>query len=221
MEKREEMFLGALIEGTRREVAMEGGEMKPVDMAAYERVARWIATEMETPTGKGLLMVGGVGTGKTLMATRVLPGIVSSFCRPDSRVYGGPLRRIYDVATLTAYELPESGYEAWARKRMASMPRGRDIMEGVYALRMVTIDDMGAEFRSQYENDRMFAFIDGLYRRRSVVKTVVTTNLTSKELIEKYGLRTCDRLLSMCDIVVFGGGSYRDTGKFYGAINNN
>ena len=74
MEKREEMFLGALIEGTRREVAMEGGEMKPVDMAAYERVARWIATEMETPTGKGLLMVGGVGTGKTLMATRVLRG---------------------------------------------------------------------------------------------------------------------------------------------------
>ncbi|MGN0029707.1 MAG: hypothetical protein ACI35Q_08295 [Marinilabiliaceae bacterium] len=217
METREELFFRRLVELTEKEVAAEGGQMQPVDETVYRRVARWFATEFETDEGRGLLFAGGVGTGKSLLATRVIPAIVRMFVRKDESLPFVDPKRIYGAASISSYDLPQGGLKA------ALKTAGQDFAPGSVSFgfhtRQVTLDDMGAEFRSDFEDDKMFSFIDSVYKIRRRMKLVVTTNLDSEQLVKKYGRRTCDRLFSMTNVLLFNGSSYRDTGRFYDLVN--
>lgn len=81
----------------------------------------------------------------------------------------------------------------------------------VKRLRFLGIEDLGNEpaERNDYGNISN-PLVDILeYRYDNQLFTVITTNLTPRQITEKYGVRIADRFREMLDIVVFKGGSFR------------
>lgn len=138
--------------------------------------------------GKGLLMSGGVGTGKTFYASciandlieRLHPCLVTSVGRyirgMESAEYGGMNEKI---GYLNRFDL-------------------------------VVFDDLGVERNTPYMNELVYAIIDG--RIRSGKPMIVTTNLDVKKMSSAEAIeqeRIYDRILSACIPLSFKGESLR------------
>ena len=76
--------------------------------------------------------------------------------------------------------------------------------------RIVSLDDIGTEELSVKYGERRMAFaeiMDAAEKRGNLV--IVSTNLGSKEIAERYGDRVLDRILSTTARVLFTGKSFR------------
>lgn len=76
---------------------------------------------------------------------------------------------------------------------------------------MLAIEDMGREPLETLDYGNVLnPVIDLLeYRYNQQLFTAITTNLTPKEIREKYGNRIADRFNEMFDNIIFGNGTYR------------
>lgn len=68
---------------------------------------------------------------------------------------------------------------------------------------MLFLDDMGTEKSSDFRNEVLYQIID--YRYRNELPTFITSNLTTKEVAEKYSTRLASRIIDMCMIVEMTG----------------
>ncbi len=172
-------------------------------LTALAATARWLTDPDDKPC---LLLMGGVGTGKTSLAHAV--GQLLDFVRqpipPERRasvwdsVYRLNLRHALEIAQ-TAKDSPERF------ERLKTSP-------------LLGIDDLGQEPVSvmDYGNSRLPAveLIEARYRYR--LPTLFTTNLGGKgngSLRAVYGDRTADRLTEICRIVPLTGESFRQTAR--------
>jgi len=77
----------------------------------------------------------------------------------------------------------------------------------------ICFDDLGAEpLESVMFGNRVIPMSEILqrrYNRRENGKTHITSNLTMKEIEARYGSRVCDRLKETCNLVIFGWESLR------------
>lgn len=140
----------------------------------YDEVADWL-TDNE---GKGLLLMGNCGRGKSLLATKVLPLLINQCCRKM-------------VSSYTAMQ-------------MNMKP------DAVMAKHIICVDDIGIEGESLlYGNRRMVVseLADAAEREGKLL--LLTTNMSTDELRQKYGERTIDRLRVVTKLVVFAGESLR------------
>lgn len=126
--------------------------------------------------GKGLLLFGTVGTGKTYAAACIanalidkgIPVLMTNFARIANTVQG-------------LFEGRQEYYDSLNR----------------YPL--LILDDLSAERKTEYMQEIVFNVIDSRYR--AGLPLIVTTNLTSDELkspAEMTNKRTFSRLLEMC-----------------------
>lgn len=76
---------------------------------------------------------------------------------------------------------------------------------------MLAIDDLGKEPTEVLEYGNVLSPIIDLleFRYQHQLFTAVTTNLTSKEIRNKYRSRIADRFNEMMNVIIFGGESYR------------
>ena len=76
---------------------------------------------------------------------------------------------------------------------------------------MLAIDDLGTEpVEIQDYGNHLSPVIDLLYKRYDEqLFTIITTNLTPKEIRERYGERIADRLNEMAFRIVFDNDTYR------------
>jgi DNA replication protein DnaC len=141
-------------------------------------------------SGRGLWLFGDTGTGKTTLAM-----LISKAALEAGR-------------SVAIYSLPK--LLARIRRTYDSEPGGDSYLsffERLTAVDLLHIDDLGAEKRSDWVLEQLYALINERYEaQRSVL---ITTNLPHDELEEQIGSRTVSRLSQMCDEVPLFGADRR------------
>ncbi len=133
--------------------------------------------------GKGLLLYGTVGTGKTFAAAcisnalidRGIPCLMTNFARLVNTIQG-----MYDGK--------------------------QQYIDGLNKFDLIVIDDLAAERDTEYMNEIVFNIIDSRYR--AGLPTIITTNLSAAEIKNPADMkrqRTYSRLLEMCVPVLVEG----------------
>lgn len=143
---------------------------KIVWLPEYDQIIEW----MTDTQGKGLALFGGIGRGKTVINSFIIPTIFLSIKKV----------LIPKVAT----ELTKDYIDRWA----------------------FSIDDIGTEFIVNDYGTKMDMVAFVINNAEHYIKPLfLTGNLTEQELIQRYGLRTFDRIKRLCKIVIFTGKSLR------------
>jgi len=143
-------------------------------------VRSWVdELEANLEAGRGLWLMGDTGTGKTTLAM-----LVSKAALEDSR-------------SVAIYSLPK--LLARIRRTYDSEPGGDSYLsffERLTSVDLLHIDDLGAEKRSDWVLEQLYALVNERYEaQRSML---VTTNLDPHQLEEQIGPRTVSRLVEIC-----------------------
>jgi DNA replication protein DnaC len=140
--------------------------------------------------GRGLWIEGDVGTGKTTLAMLVSKHAIEA--GHSVAIYSLPkllarIRRTYDSGA------GELSYV--------------EFFERLTSVELLHIDDLGAEKRSDWVLEQLYAIVDERYAtNRSML---VTTNLELTELEQQIGERTVSRLVEICDVIPLHGDDRR------------
>lgn len=129
--------------------------------------------------GRGMWLMGDVGTGKTTLAMLVSKAALHA--GRSVAIYSLPkllarVRRTYDAAP---------GEDSYL-----------ELFERLTSVDLLHIDDLGAEKSSDWVLEQLYSLINERYEaQRSIL---VTTNLDQAELEEQIGARTVSRLVEIC-----------------------
>jgi DNA replication protein DnaC len=161
-----------------REPVLSIERRAPHVVREVHRFCREVGTNLDT--GRGIWFTGDVGTGKTTLAMIVSKAAVEA----DRTV------AIYSLPRLLARI--RRTYDADAREDSYLQ-----FFERLTSVDLLHIDDLGAEKRSDWVLEQLYAIVDERYEtQRSMV---VTTNIVAEdELAEQIGQRTVSRLVEIC-----------------------
>ena len=151
-----------------------------IEPMVVQVVRSWVDDlEANLAAGRGLWLMGDTGTGKTTLAM-----LVSKAALEDSR-------------SVAIYSLPK--LLARIRQTYDAEPGGDSYLtffERLTSVDLLHIDDLGAEKRSDWVLEQLYALVNERYEaQRSML---VTTNLDQRELEEQIGSRTVSRLVEIC-----------------------
>lgn len=141
--------------------------------------------ERHRAKGRGILFLGGVGTGKTTLACAVVRAVITHHQRSARFIPVVELLR--DMRVLIGFE-------------PAAQIRARDAMRST---ELAVYDDLGAERATDWVREELYALID--WRYRELAPTIVTTNCSLEELEDRIGQAAVSRLVEMCDVVLVDG----------------
>lgn len=137
--------------------------------------------------GRGLLLYGPVGTGKTYFAACIANGLIDE----------GYSVKMTNFARLT--------------NQIQGMYEGKqEFIDSLNKYTLLIIDDLGAERKSEFMQEQVYNIIDARYR--SGLPFIITTNLTADELKKPQDVsysRIYDRILERCFPVNVNGTSRR------------
>ena len=125
------------------------------------------------PSDRSMIMVGGVGTGKTLLASAMLDSLVDD----------------YDCGIIKTIDLIRKLKSTWAKD---SEETEEDILSRYINTELLIIDEVGSQFGSDTEKLFIFAIIDGRYQ--DMKPTILISNLDIEGIKESIGERCVDRL---------------------------
>ena len=178
--KRRARGVSSVIPRRFRDVSFELAENDGIAPDVLDAV-REFADQVEDrlDSGRGLWLMGDVGTGKTTLAM-----LVSKAAAEAGRtvaIYSLPrllarIRRTYDG---------EPGEDSYL-----------EFFDRITSVDLLHIDDLGAEKRSDWVLEQLYAIVDERYQsQRSMV---VTSNLDPDQLKEQIGSRVVSRLAEIC-----------------------
>lgn len=126
--------------------------------------------------GRGLWLMGDVGTGKTTLAMIVSKAAIDT----------GHSVAIYSLPRLL--NLIRAAIETEAGMI--------GFLEQLAAVDLLHIDDLGAENTTEWVLEQLYSIVNSRYEDERAM--IVTTNLRYDELIEQLGERTVSRLVAIC-----------------------
>ena len=126
-------------------------------------------------SGRGLLLYGNTGTGKTFAACCVANKLIDD---------------CYSVLVKNFSTIANELLSTWSKE---------EYMDNLNGVSLLVLDDLDIERQSEYMQETVYNVIDGRYRAGKPV--IVTTNLTAEQLknpesVEKR--RVYSRLIDMC-----------------------
>ncbi len=154
----------------------EGRGKKYINHAEYRKVAEWL----EDTKGKGLFLYGKCGTGKTMLAMRVIPLI---FHKVKNKYFN-----LYNATDM--------------HKHIDEILNKNN--------RFIVIDDIGAEgIIKDYGTERNYfaEIMDAVEKQGKLI--IITSNLPNKESFKSYGERTWERIKATTKPILFNFESMR------------
>lgn len=137
-------------------------------------------------SGKGLLLYGGVGTGKSFLAACIANAVID-------RGYSARMTSLSTIAD-----------EMWSADSKA------EYLDELCNYGLVVLDDLGVERKTHYMLEMIYKIVNARYTAGMPV--IITTNLTPQELSKPADIgyaRIYDRILEMCLPVRVDGKSRR------------
>jgi DNA replication protein DnaC len=126
--------------------------------------------------GRGLWLMGDVGTGKTTLAM-----IVSKAALERGR-------------SVAIYSLPR--LLNLVRAAIETEDGMVGFLERLAAVDLLHIDDLGAENTTEWVLEQLYSIVNTRYEDERAM--IVTTNLKYEELVDQLGERTVSRLVAIC-----------------------
>lgn len=143
----------------------------------HEVALEWLEEYFGDKSGQNMVISGQPKTGKTWEASAVAIRL---------------LRRFVPVTMIEVPDLME------ALRPGAEDDHGANLAQ-FKATPVLVLDDLGAEKPSDWTNEQMYSLIN--YRYKTLLPTIVTTNLGAQELEAIYGERTLRRIVDDAKIV--------------------
>lgn len=153
-------------------------------------IARWVAEEKPR---KSVFFYGGVGTGKTMLASIVAQEFIRDW---QSVIFG-------DVPSLLA-----------DIKATFGTGKTNELLQRLIETDLLVVDDIGAEKVTDWSAEQLYLIINGRYNNEKPV--IVTSNYDFDGLIERLGAdiiakRITSRLNEMCVQAFFGTQDWRNS----------
>jgi len=167
-----------------RHLKMEFDSFKPKN----DSQKKALETLREWKGDCGIFISGPVGTGKTHLAVALLKKAIQN-CRKAEIVTGVSL--LYEIKA------------TFDDKRI----NADDVISEYSQLPLLVIDDLGAEKSTDWAKEILYLIIDNRYS--DMLPTIVTSNLTPKELAEKLDDRLVSRLMEDTLIIKIEGKDHR------------
>jgi DNA replication protein DnaC len=146
----------------------------PATKQAYEACVSFCDTFTED--SKGIRLVGSYGCGKTHLTASIIH-------RLAEQGIGGVFVVVPELlrAIRKGYNSPDEGAD-----KLVSLTEDAPLL---------VLDDLGAEKPSEWVREQLYVIINRRYE--NMLPTVVTTNCSTQELVDRIGQRTVSRLIEM------------------------
>lgn len=140
--------------------------------------------------GKGLLLYGACGTGKTYLTACVANALIDN-----------------------GYTAKMSNFSRLSNQIFDTKEGKQNFIDSLNKFSLLVLDDLGAERTTEYMKEMVYTIIDNRYR--AGLPFIVTTNLTMNEIINSNDIaytRIYDRILERCIPIQVDGVSRRRQG---------
>ncbi len=171
--------LSAVIPHRYEGVSFDRPPVTEIDPRVVEQVRRYVdRLDEQLDAGRGLWLMGDVGTGKTTLAMLVSKAALER--RRSVAIYSLPrllseLRKTFDESSDLSY---------------------LQLLDSLGQVDLLHVDDVGAERSSEWVLEQLYAIVNARYEDERAI--VLTTNLSPDRLVEQIGERTVSRLLELC-----------------------
>jgi DNA replication protein DnaC len=172
--------LSAVIPRRYRDSSFDRPPVSDIEPGRVVSVVRSFANRIDDhlDAGRGLWIMGPVGTGKTTLAMLVSRAALAA--GRSVAIYSLP--RLLNVIRDT-YRADDSHLA---------------LLDRLIAVDLLHIDDVGAERTNDWVLEELYSIVNGRYEERRSM--VITTNILDREaLCEQITERTVSRLTEMCD----------------------
>jgi DNA replication protein DnaC len=163
-----------------QDVSFERPPVSDIARIAPEQIRvirRYVQTiDANIDAGKGLWLVGDVGTGKTTLAMLV----------SRAALQAGRSVAIYSLPRLLNL----------IREAIDSDVGKLDLLDRLAMVDLLHIDDLGAESKTDWVLEQLYSIVNARYEAQRAI--LATSNLTPEKLSEQIGPRTVSRLEEMC-----------------------
>ncbi len=162
-----------------------GGEDLRGVQVAYKKLKE-LAENFEEKQGESWLLIGATGLGKTHLSTATAVKVIEAG---------------YSVV----YETMQTMMDDFAENQFRGA--SSENIEKYYDADLLIIDDMGSELTNQFTVSVLYNLVNQrLNKNRS---TIISTNLTHKQIRERYDDRITSRLFGLYNLLIFSGTDVR------------
>lgn len=204
---RQQLLKAYRVEVARRHYGEEMAQITPEIGRMLEEVTEWLHSPKPRPF---LVLMGNIGNGKSTMAKSVATLYASLAGIAKERLKNRGLldqeeRWLYDRLELAPKWVLAGAQEI---ATATSNPTDYAILKTSPCL---IIDDMGVEPTATkvFGTDATPIVDVLLYRYEKMLPTIITTNLSAKEIGDRYGTRIYDRMKEVSKVLVYSGESFR------------
>jgi DNA replication protein DnaC len=177
---------------------LPGGILPTLDtLPPSPALSRVLAFAEEWNGEQGLLLSGGVGTGKTTLLFALIRSLQERLIKQKQAV------RLVTVPDFLR-EL-RAGFEPQRQALGESYSR---MMDQYRTCGVLVFDDLGAEKMTEWVAEQFYMLIDHRYRQRLPI--FASSNFSKEELAQRLDRRVLDRLRETCTMIEVVGPNWRD-----------
>ncbi len=149
--------------------------------------AKSFAESFSVGSGESLLLMGGTGLGKTHLSTSISKAVIE---------------RGFDVM----YEIAQNIFSDLEFEKFHSDGEAK-VLGRCLGCDLLVIDDLGAELKSQFAVSCLYNIVNT--RLNKGLSTIVSTNLSQKEIKDRYTDRMASRFFGQFRLMLFRGNDIR------------